>query len=126
MFGVSTHSQGSVPVRSCLDLVGQLKCVLGIAQQKDPDQRCGDAPRGCGGALAGRGTSRPRLRPDRGQREGPGPRANSESGASMQDTSAEGQRLSALGANSYHRKVLRPSLQRFDLLKDFYMACYFV
>lgn len=53
-----------MPVRSCLDLVGQLECVLGKVQQNGPDQRCGDAPRGCGGALAGMGTSRPRLRPD--------------------------------------------------------------
>lgn len=60
----SAHSQGSVPVRSCLHLVGQLECVLGRAQQSGADQRCSDAPRGCGGGLAGPGTSGPRPRPD--------------------------------------------------------------
>lgn len=60
----SAHSQGSVPVRSCLRLVGQLECVLGRARQNGADQRCSDAPGGCGGGLAGPGTSRPRPRPD--------------------------------------------------------------
>lgn len=50
-------------VRSCLDLVGQLEHVLGKVQQSGADQRCSDAPRGCGGGLAGLRTSRPRLRP---------------------------------------------------------------
>lgn len=60
MFGVSLCSQsGSVPVRSSLHLVGQLECVLGRAQQSGADQRCRDAPMGCGGGLAGPGTSRP-------------------------------------------------------------------
>lgn len=40
-----------MPVRSCLDLVGQLECVLGKVQQNGADQRCGDAPRGCGGGF---------------------------------------------------------------------------
>lgn len=53
-----------MPVRSCLDLVGQLECVLGKAQQSGADQRCSDAPLGCGGGLAGPGTGRPRPRPD--------------------------------------------------------------
>lgn len=62
--GGSAYSQGSVPVRSCLNLVGQLECVLGNAQQSGAHQRCNDAPWGDGGGLAGPRTSRPRLRPD--------------------------------------------------------------
>lgn len=53
-----------MPVRSCLDLVGQLERVLGINAQSGADQRCSDAPGGCGRGLAGPGTSRPRPRPN--------------------------------------------------------------
>lgn len=62
----SAHSQGSVPVRSCLDLVGQLsECVLGRATQiRDAAMLLGDAV----GVWQGRG----QAGPDRGQTEARG------------------------------------------------------
>lgn len=67
----SAHSQGSVPVRSCLRLVGQLECVLGRARQNGADQRCSDAVMLLGDVVEvwqGRG----QVGPDRGQTEARG------------------------------------------------------
>lgn len=66
MFGVSLGSQSGQCACQVMPAfgVGELECALGRAQQSGADQRCSDAPRGCGGGLAGPGTSRPRPRPD--------------------------------------------------------------
>lgn len=68
MGSASAHSRGSVPVRSGLLLVGQLKSGLGKVQQSGADQRCRDVPMGCSGGLAGPGDKQApteaRLRPE--------------------------------------------------------------